>query len=57
VVEGRNTYKVLVGNPEGERLFGGPTNRWEDNIKIDFKDYRKEEFGVDSTCSEYGPMP
>jgi hypothetical protein len=56
VVEGRNTYKVLVGNPEGKRLLGGPIRRWEDNIKIDFKDYTREECGVDLTCSECGPI-
>jgi hypothetical protein len=31
----RNAYRVLVGKPEG-RL----RSRWEDNIKIDFRDIR-----------------
>jgi hypothetical protein len=31
----RSVYSVLVGNPEGKRPLGRPTQRWEDNIKID----------------------
>jgi hypothetical protein len=56
VVEGRNTQKVLVGNPEGKRSHGGPRHGWEDNIKIDFKNYRREEFGVDLARLECGPI-
>jgi hypothetical protein len=33
----RNVYKILVGNPQGERSFGGPRDRYEDNIKMDLK--------------------
>jgi hypothetical protein len=28
---------MLVGEREGEKLFGRPRSRWEDNIKIDEK--------------------
>ena len=35
--EGRGVHKVLVGKPEGKRQFGGPRNRWEDNIKMDLE--------------------
>jgi hypothetical protein len=31
-------YRVLVGKPEGRRLLGNPRRRWEDIIKIDFRD-------------------
>jgi hypothetical protein len=31
--EMRNTYKILVGRPEGTRSLR-PRRRWEDNIKI-----------------------
>jgi hypothetical protein len=31
--EGRNVYRVLVGNPEGKRPLGRPRRRWEDGIK------------------------
>jgi hypothetical protein len=30
-------YKVLVVKPEGKRPLGGPTRRWEVNIKMDQK--------------------
>jgi len=36
--EVRNTYKVLVGKPEGRRPLGRPKRRWEDSIRIDFKE-------------------
>ncbi|KAJ4431435.1 hypothetical protein ANN_20032 [Periplaneta americana] len=35
--ESRNTYRVLVGMPEGKRHLGRPRRRWEDNIKIDLR--------------------
>jgi hypothetical protein len=35
--EVRNMYKILVGKPEGKRLFGRPRHRWEDNTKVDLK--------------------
>ena len=28
-------YRVLVGNPEGNRPFGRPRRRWVDNIRMD----------------------
>jgi hypothetical protein len=33
--EKRNTYRILVGKPEGKRLLGGSRRRWVDNIKMD----------------------
>jgi hypothetical protein len=36
--EGRNMYRVLVGNPEGKRLLGRPRRRWEDGIKMDLRE-------------------
>jgi hypothetical protein len=33
--EKRNTYRILVGNPEGKRPLGRPRRRWVDNIKMD----------------------
>jgi hypothetical protein len=35
---GRGVYRVLVRNPEGERLPGRPRRRWEDNIKADLQE-------------------
>ncbi|KAJ4434199.1 hypothetical protein ANN_22747 [Periplaneta americana] len=36
--ESRNSYRVLVGTPEGERPLGRPRRRWEDNIKMDLRE-------------------
>jgi hypothetical protein len=33
--ERRGVYRVLVGKPEGNRPFGRPRRKWEDNIKMD----------------------
>jgi hypothetical protein len=35
---GSDAYRVLVGKSEGERPFGSPRRRWEDNIKIDLQE-------------------
>ena len=34
----RNTYRVLVGKPEGKRPLGRSRRRWEDNIKMDLRE-------------------
>jgi hypothetical protein len=31
-------YSVLVGKPEGRRPLETPRRKWEDNIKMDFRD-------------------
>jgi hypothetical protein len=36
--EGRGVYRVLVGRTEGKRPLGRPRHRWEDNIKMDFRE-------------------
>jgi hypothetical protein len=33
--EKRNSYRLLVGKPEGRRPLGGPRRRWLDNIRMD----------------------
>jgi len=38
VGEGRGVHRVLVGKPEGKRLFGRPRRRWENNIKMDLQE-------------------
>jgi hypothetical protein len=30
----RNTYRILVGKPEGKRPLGRPGHMWEDNIRM-----------------------
>ena len=37
MVEGRNAFKVLTGNPTGKRPLGTRKRRWEDNIRMDLK--------------------
>jgi hypothetical protein len=40
--QGRGVYSVLVGRPEGKRPLGRPRSKWENNIKMDFR-----EIGID----------
>jgi hypothetical protein len=34
----KNTYKILVGKPEGKRPLGRCGRRWEDNIRMDLRE-------------------
>jgi hypothetical protein len=34
----RNTYRILVGKPEGKRPLGRPRRGWADNIKMDLRE-------------------
>jgi hypothetical protein len=34
----RDVYGVLAGKPEGKRLLGRPSLRWDDNIKMDLQE-------------------
>jgi hypothetical protein len=34
----RNTYKLLLGKPEGKTPLGRPRLRWVDNIKMDLRE-------------------
>ena len=36
--ESRNAYRTLVGRCEGKRPLGRLRRRWEDNVKMDFKE-------------------
>jgi hypothetical protein len=36
--EKRNSYRILVGKPEGKRPLGRPRRRWEDNIRMDLRE-------------------
>jgi hypothetical protein len=36
--EGRNVYKVFLGEPEGKRPLGRQRRRWEDGIKMDLRE-------------------
>jgi hypothetical protein len=49
--EKRGVYRVLVGKPEGKRLFGRPRRRWEDNIKMDIQEVEWWGHGLDLCVS------
>jgi hypothetical protein len=38
VGEVRGAYNILIGRSEGRRPLGRPRCRWEDNIKMDFRE-------------------
>jgi hypothetical protein len=46
--EKRNTYRILVGKPEGRRPLGRPRRRWLDDIKINLREI--EWGGVGGVC-------
>jgi hypothetical protein len=46
----RNTYRILVGKPEGKRLLARRRRRWMDNIKIYLRD-RMGWYGLDGSGS------
>jgi hypothetical protein len=39
--EVRNSYTILMGKPEGKQSLGGPRSRWEDTIKINYKEVNR----------------
>jgi hypothetical protein len=41
----RNSYRILVGKPEGNRPLGRPRRRWVDNIMMELGE--TEWYGVD----------
>jgi hypothetical protein len=36
--EGRGSYRILLGKPEGRRPLGRPRRSWVDNIKMDLQE-------------------
>jgi hypothetical protein len=37
-LEKRNSYRILVGKPEGKKPLDRPRRKWVDNIKIDLRE-------------------
>jgi len=37
-----SAYSILVGKPEGKKLLRRTTHRWEDSIRIDLREMRRE---------------
>ena len=50
MVERRGVYRVLVGKPQGKRLLGRPSRRWEGTIKMKVQEVEWEH-GMDLSCS------
>jgi len=48
--EMRNVFKILVGKPEGKRPLGR-RRRWVDNIRMDIREIRVGDCGLDSSGS------
>jgi hypothetical protein len=36
--EKRNSYRILMGKPEGKGPLGEPRRRWENNIRMDLRE-------------------
>jgi hypothetical protein len=41
--EKRNTYRILVGKPEGKRPLGRQRRKWVDNVKMDLREIEWDE--------------
>jgi hypothetical protein len=41
--EKRNSYRILVGEPEGKRPLGRLRRRWVDNMKMDLRRIRWDD--------------
>jgi hypothetical protein len=41
--EMRNSYRILVGKPEGKRPLGRPRRRWLGNIKMDLREIGSDD--------------
>jgi hypothetical protein len=52
----RNSYKILVGKPEGKRPLRRHKRRWEDNIKIDLRETGLVYVELDGCGSGEGPV-
>ena len=36
--EGRSAFKIVTGKPREKRSLGWRRHRWEDNVRVDFKE-------------------
>ena len=54
VEEGRSAFKILTSKPTGKILLRRPRLRWEDNIRMDFKEIGMNTRNwVDSTRNKH----
>jgi hypothetical protein len=54
--EGRGSYRVLVGRPEGKRPLGSPRRRWKDNVSMGQTEFGWLRIGSSGFC-EHGNEP
>jgi hypothetical protein len=54
--EMRNTYKILAGKSEGKRPLGGLRLRWEDKIKINFREISMEDMDCINLVQDRGRL-
>jgi hypothetical protein len=56
--EGRNVYRVLMGNPEGKTELERHRRKWEKGLKMDLREivWGGGELEVDSLGSEWGSL-
>jgi hypothetical protein len=52
--EMRNTYKILIGKPEGKSPLGGPRSRREASIRMDLREIVWKVVGWLRTCISGG---
>ena len=43
MLEMRNVYEILFGNPERKRTLVSPKCRWEENIEMDLQENKNED--------------
>ena len=46
--EGKSPFKILTDTPTAKRPLGRPIRRWEDNIRMDFKEIHINTIWIDS---------
>jgi len=55
--ETRTAYRNLVGKPEGKSPLRRPLHRWEDNIRLDFREmgWEGEDWILLAICRDQSP--
>lgn len=52
----RNGYKILSRKPDGKGPLGRPSHRWEDSIKMDFREVEWEDVDGIRVVQGQGPV-
>ena len=54
--QSRNGYRILVGKPEAKRLLERPICRWEDDIKMDLREFVCDPADCIDIAQDRGPL-